>query len=132
MKVIWTNGCFDILHRGHIELFKYARSLGDKLVVGIDSDKKVKKDKGFCRPINNMEDRRFFLEAIRYIDEVRIFNTPKELERLIKKTKPDIIVVGSDWKEKKVVGAQYVENIIYFKRIGNYSTTRILEKHGRK
>ena len=131
MKVIWANGCFDILHRGHIELFKYAKSLGDKLVVGIDSDKKVKKDKGFCRPINNMEDRKFLLESIQYIDEVHIFNTPKELENLIKKTKPDIIVVGSDWEGKSVVGSQHTENIKYFKRIGNYSTTKTLEKHGR-
>ena len=132
MKVVWTNGCFDVLHRGHVELFKYARSLGDKLVVGIDSDKKVKKDKGFSRPFNNMTDRKFFLESIKYVDEVHIFNTPKELESLIKKTKPDIIVVGSDWKGKKVVGSQYVENISYFNRIGNHSTTRILENYGRK
>ena len=67
MKKVWTNGCFDILHRGHIELFKYAKSLGDKLVVGIDSDDKVKKDKGEERPINCVKDRKYILESIKYI-----------------------------------------------------------------
>ena len=78
MKV-WTNGCFDILHRGHIELFKYAKSLGDELVVGIDSDEKVKKDKGKNRPIINLQDRIFMLQSIKYIDKVIPFDTTKEL-----------------------------------------------------
>ena len=66
-KIVWTNGCFDILHKGHIELFKYAKSLGDKLYIGIDSDEKVKKDKGSDRPFNNVEDRRDVLESIKYV-----------------------------------------------------------------
>ena len=75
MKIIWTNGCFDILHRGHMEMFKHAKLLGHKLIVGIDSDNKVKKDKGEDRPINNQYDRKYFLESIKWIDEVIIFNT---------------------------------------------------------
>jgi len=132
MKIIWTNGCFDILHREHIELFNYAHSLGDKLIVGIDSDDKVKKDKGSTRPFNNMEDRKCLLSAIRCIDEIHDFNSTEELESLIKKIKPDIIVVGSDWKGKEVVGSQYVKEIKYFKRIENYSTTKILENQENK
>ena len=128
MKKVWTNGCFDILHRGHIELFKYAKSLGDRLVVGIDSDDKVKKDKGEERPINCVKDRKYILESIKYIDEVLVFNSPKELENLIKQTKPDIMVIGSDWKNKKVVGDEYTKQLLFFERIGNYSTTNILEK----
>jgi len=74
-KIVWTNGCFDILHRGHIELFKYAKSLGDTLLVGVDSDFKVKQDKGEDRPFNNEEDRIELLNSIRYIDKVFLFNT---------------------------------------------------------
>ena len=123
---IWTNGCFDVLHRGHIELFKYAKSLGDRLIVGIDSDKKVKEDKGPSRPVNNMTDRKAILESIKYIDEVFIFNTRKELEDLIKKSKPDMMIIGSDWKGQDVVGQQYTKRLVFFDRIGEYSTTRIL------
>ena len=76
-KIIWTNGCFDVLHRGHIELFKYAKSLGTKLYVGIDSDEKIKKDKGNSRPYNNLDDRYFLLESIKYIDKIFVFDDIK-------------------------------------------------------
>ena len=126
MKV-WTNGCFDILHRGHIELFKYAKSLGDKLYVGIDSDEKVNKDKGIDRPFNNVQDRRKVLEAIKYIDGVFIFNDTQGLDDLIRVVGPDIMVIGSDWKGKTVVGEQHVNKVKFFDRIEEYSTTKILE-----
>jgi len=129
MKIVWTNGCFDVLHRGHAELFKFARSLGDKLIVGIDSDKKVKNDKGPKRPVNTQEDRKFLLECLQYIDEVRIFDSPMELEGCIKEVNPDIMVVGADWEEKKIVGAEYVKKILFFDRMENYSTTNILENY---
>ena len=125
-KIIWTNGCFDVLHRGHIELFKYAKSLGTKLYVGIDSDEKVKVDKGKSRPINNVQDRKFLLESIKYIDKVIIFSTTKDLENLIKSIQPNIMVIGSDWKGKTVIGKQYTKQLMFFDRIGDYSTTNIL------
>ena len=128
MTTVWTNGCFDILHRGHIELFKYAKSLGDSLIVGLDSDKKVKLDKGQDRPINCVEDRKYILESIRHIDKVLIFDSTKELEHLIKETKPDIMVIGSDWKDRTVIGQQYTTKLLFFDRIGNYSTTEILKQ----
>ena len=128
MTIVWTNGCFDIVHRGHIELFKYAKSLGDKLVVGIDSDKKVKLDKGQNRPINWVEDRKFILESIRHVDKVLIFESTNELENLIKSTKPDIMVIGSDWKNKPVIGQRYTKKLLFFDRIGSYSTTEILKQ----
>lgn len=127
MRTIWTNGCFDILHRGHIELFKYAKSLGDRLIVGIDSDEKVAKDKGLDRPYNYIKDRVEILSAIKYIDEIFVFNNKKELEELIKKNDPLYLVVGSDWKGKKVIGQQYVKEVKFFKRIDGYSTTNILK-----
>ena len=126
MTIVWTNGCFDIIHRGHIELLKYARGLGDKLVVGIDSDEKVEKDKGTNRPYNCLRDRVEVLKAIKYIDEVCVFNDTKGLEELIKITKPDIMIIGSDWKGKKVVGAEFSKKVEFFNRIKGYSTTNIL------
>ena len=125
-KIIWTNGCFDVLHRGHIELFKYDKSIGDKLIVGIDSDEKVKKDKGKFRPINTMRDRKFILESIKYIDKVITFNSTQGLEDTIETILPNIMVIGSDWKGKTVIGQQYTDELIFFDRIGDYSTTNIL------
>jgi len=127
MQVVWTNGCFDILHRGHFEMLKYAKSLGDYLVVGIDASTKVKKDKGPNRPYNSTDDRAFALNSIKYVDEVKIFNSKENLELLIKQTKPDYMVIGSDWKGKQVVGQDYAKKLVFFDRIGDYSTTNILE-----
>jgi D-beta-D-heptose 7-phosphate kinase/D-beta-D-heptose 1-phosphate adenosyltransferase len=126
--IVWTNGCFDILHRGHLEMFKYAKSLGDKLIVGIDSDDKVKKDKGPTRPINRQADRKFMLEGIRYIDKVVIFSSPEELRFNIKLNQPDIMIVGSDWQGKEVIGQEYCKELRFFDRIEGYSTTSVLEK----
>ena len=127
MDIIWSNGCYDILHRGHLELLRYARSLGDKLVVGIDSDSKVRKSKGEDRPINNQEDRKFFLESLIYVDEVVIFNTAEELEGRVESIRPKFIVIGSDYKDRKVVGGEHARSgVKFFERIGEYSTTNIL------
>ena len=126
-KIIWTNGCFDIIHRGHIELFEYAKGLGSKLYVGIDSDEKVKKDKGEGRPFNKLADRIKVLESIKYIDKVISFDNTKGLENLVEKYKPHVLIVGSDWQNKTVVGEQHAQHIRFFDRIGEYSTTKILE-----
>ena len=130
MKV-WTNGCFDILHRGHIELFKYAKSLGNELFVGIDSDEKVAQDKGPNRPYNTLEDRHYALESLKAIDKIYVFDSNDHLEWLIQKEQPNILVVGSDWKGKPIVGGQYAKEIIYFNRIDNYSTTNILNNESK-
>ena len=125
--IVFTNGCYDILHRGHAELFKYCKSLGDYLIVGIDTDEKVKQDKGPTRPYNNLEDRIFMLNSIRYIDEVHVFESKPDLINLVKRIRPHILVKGSDWLGKEIVGSQYAQEVKYFERIGNYSTTNILE-----
>ena len=127
MKV-WTNGCFDILHRGHIELFRYAKSLGDELVVGIDTDKKVKLDKGKDRPINNLQDRMYMLQSIKYIDKVIPFDSTKDLEKTIKWYRPNIMVIGSDWKGKDVIGSFFTDKLVFFDRIEGYSTTNFLKR----
>ena len=127
MKTVWTNGCFDILHRGHVEMFKFAKSLGDELIVGLDTDEKVKESKGSDRPFNNLEDRELVVSSIRYVDKTISFNSQKQLEDLIKTINPDILVVGSDWEGKYVVGAEYAKEVIFFPRIDGYSTTKVLE-----
>jgi len=130
MKLVWLNGCFDVLHRGHFEMFKYAHSLGDFVLVGIDSDAKVKKDKGPARPFNNISDRKLALESIRYIDKVIVFDSKEELEFLIRQLAPDYMVIGSDWKGKAVVGEHYCTELKFFDRIEGYSTTNILQGAG--
>ena len=127
MKVVWTNGCFDILHRGHVELFKFCKSQGDYFVVGIDTDSRVKESKGPSRPFNSQEDRKFFLEAIKYIDKVVLFSTDNELGQRLVENNVDTMIVGSDWKGKIVVGQEKVNKVLFFDRIGTYSTTNILE-----
>jgi len=128
MTTVWTNGCFDVLHRGHVEMFKHAKSLGDRLIVGVDTDEKVKAAKGNDRPFNRLGDRMLLVSSIRYVDEVHDFGSKKELEDLIKSVKPDILIVGSDWRGKEVVGSQYAGRVEFFDRVGDYSTTKILEK----
>ena len=127
MIKVWTNGCFDILHRGHIELFKYAKSLGDELIVGIDTDEKVKLDTGEARPINCVNDRIMMLQSIKYIDKVISFDSTKDLNEALRWYKPDIMVIGSDWKGKEVIGEVFADKLIFFDRVGDYSTTKILE-----
>ncbi len=128
MKKVWINGCFDVLHRGHLELFKYAKTKGDYLVVGIDSDVRVRKLKGNTRPINNEEDRKMFLECIDFVDQVVIFNSDEDLVLKIKLYNPDYMVIGSDYIDKRVIGSEYVKDLVFFDRIEGYSTTKILEK----
>lgn len=125
--IVFVNGCFDVLHRGHYELLNYAKSLGSILIVAIDSDKKVSLMKGNDRPIYPQEDRVYALESLKSVDVVHVFNTKEELEQLIETVKPDIMVVGSDWKGKEVVGSKYAKSIRFFDRIGCYSTTRTIQ-----
>jgi rfaE bifunctional protein nucleotidyltransferase chain/domain len=124
---IFVNGTFDILHRGHLELLNYAKSLGDFLLVGIDSDDRVREKKGPTRPIHNQEERKFFLENLKAVNTVDIFSSDYELEQMIKSFKPDIMVVGSDWKDKSVIGSYYASKLIFFDRIGDYATTKTIQ-----
>ena len=124
MKVIFTNGCFDIIHRAHIELLKYCKSLG-YVIVGLNSDESTRRLKGEFRPINSQGDRAAILTSLRFVDEVRIFEEDTPLG-LIKEIGPDIIVKGADYKKEEVVGNDLAEVIIY-DYIEGYSTTKIIE-----
>ena len=126
-KIVWCNGTFDILHPGHIELFKVGASLGKKLIVATDTDEKIRKDKGAFKPVNNLCDRISMLQAIKYIDEVLYFNDRKELEGLIELYSPDILLLGDDWKGGDIVGIQYAKEVRFLPRL-NYSTTHIIDK----
>jgi len=129
--VIFTNGCFDIIHHGHIAYLNEAKSLGDYLVVGLNSDSSVKQLKGNDRPINNEQDRKFVLENIKAVDEVIIFSEETPLS-LIKKIRPNVLVKGGDWAENQIIGADFVKSIggqvKSLKFIDGPSTTKIIEK----
>ena len=127
IKTVWCNGTFDILHPGHIELFKVGASLGKKLIVATDTDEKIRQDKGASKPVNNLCDRISLLQAIKYIDEVLYFNTREELEGLIKLYRPDILLLGDDWQGGDVVGIEYAKEARFLPRL-NYSTTDIIKK----
>ena len=130
-KIVFTNGCFDILHVGHVRYLAEARSLGDCLVVGLNSDSSVKGLKGPSRPVTSQEDRKEMLMALRSVDEVVIFDEPTPLE-LIKKIQPDILVKGGDWSVDQIVGSEVVlekgGTVLSLPfHLGN-STTGIIEK----
>ena len=122
---IWMNGCFDILHHGHFRMIEYATSLGT-LVIGVDTDERIKKMKGMDRPYHTLEQRIFNLLSIKGVYTVVSFNTDDELIRQIQLIEPDIFVIGSDYKNKPIIGSEYVKEIRYFDRLENFSTTDIL------
>ena len=126
-KKVFVNGTFDLLHRGHIELLNYARQQGGHVCVGIDTDDRVREKKGPTRPIFNQEERKYFLENLKAVDEVRFFSNDAELEGLVKSYQPDIMIVGSDWKGKSVIGSYWAAKLIFFDRIGEYATTKTIE-----
>ena len=126
-RKVFVNGTFDLLHRGHLELLNYAKSMGEYVCVGIDTDDRVKQKKGSSRPIHNQEERKFFLENLKSVDEVRFFSNDWELKNLVKSFEPDIMIVGSDWKGKSVIGSYYAAELIFFDRIGDYATTKTIQ-----
>jgi cytidyltransferase-related domain len=130
-KIVFTNGCFDIIHAGHVDYLEKAKSLGDFLVVGLNSDESVKRLKGPTRPVNPVDQRKKVLQALKSVDLVIVFeeDTP---ERLIKEIKPDVLVKGGDWKIENIVGANFVMSyggkVYTIDFVYDTSTTKIIEK----
>ena len=127
MKKIWLNGCFDVLHHGHFRLIQYATSLGGTLLIGIDSDRRIQQMKGDDRPYHSENERVFNLMQIKGVDAVVVFDNDEMLNKHIEIYGPDIFVIGSDYKDKKIIGKEFCKEIFFFDRIDNLSTTNILE-----
>lgn len=128
---IWTNGCYDILHIGHIRLLaechKHARNNdGSRLMVGIDSDIRVKELKGESRPINNQLKRAEMILSIKGVDGVFIYDTAEELEEIITELQPKIMVIGEEYKNKTIVGSKHCSDIIFFSKVEDMSTTKMI------
>jgi len=128
-KIVFTNGCFDILHRGHVEYLAKAASLGTKLIVGLNSDASVKRLKGEKRPINKEEDRALLLASLLFVDQVILFDTDTPYD-LIHYVQPDVLVKGGDYQIEEIVGHDIVEakggEVITIDFVEGYSTTKLL------
>lgn len=129
--VVFTNGCFDLLHAGHVRILEQAKRQGDLLVVGINSDASVRAIKGPRRPIVNQRDRAFVLAGLSSVDYVTIFPEPTP-ERLVARLRPHVLVKGADWKSSEIVGRQIVERnhgrIVRLPLLKGHSTTRLIER----
>jgi D-beta-D-heptose 7-phosphate kinase/D-beta-D-heptose 1-phosphate adenosyltransferase len=126
-KVVWINGCFDVLHYGHFQLIQYAARIGGKLVIGIDSDERVKQLKGEDRPFHTQQQREYNLNQIRGVGKVIVFHTEDELRETLKRLKPDVFVIGSDYMDKPIIGGEWAKEIRFFDRIEGFSTTKLLD-----
>ena len=125
-KVTWLNGCFDVLHAGHIQLFKKAWEQGGDVVVGIDSDERIRQMKGFCRPVNTLANRIIFLQAIKYIRTVIPFGSDEELAATIKHFSPDVFVIGEEYRDKRIIGKEWAKSMLYVPRFEGLSSSEII------
>ena len=128
MKRIWLNGCFDVLHYGHFQLIAHAVSLGGQVKIGIDSDRRVKESKGKDRPFHTQNQRISNLLQIEGVNGVVVFDSDKELSNLIKEYKPDVFVIGDDYRDKGIIGKKHAKKIEYFPRVEGFSTTGLLDE----
>ena len=126
-KIVFTNGCFDILHAGHVSVLEFSRSKGDELVVGLNSDASVRRLKGPTRPVNTQADRALVLAALESVSAVCIFDedTPYNL---IKQVRPDVLVKGGDYKTDEIVGREFAKKVVRFPLLKGRSTTNIIKK----
>jgi D-beta-D-heptose 7-phosphate kinase/D-beta-D-heptose 1-phosphate adenosyltransferase len=124
MKKIVVNGTFDVIHPGHLALLNYARSLGDFLLVAIDTDERVRALKGASRPVNNQYERKLLLENLRAVDQVEFFSSPEELITLVKDC---TMVKGSDYRGRSVIGETHCREVIYYDRLDDYSSTKKIQ-----
>ena len=126
MTKVFVNGTFDVLHPGHVMLLQYAAGLGS-VTVAIDTDRRVTQLKGAGRPFFNQNERALMLQGLRYIDQVCTFDTDQELEHIIQTIQPDIMVKGSDYRGRAIIGQEHVPHIEFFERIHEYSSTKAIQ-----
>jgi D-beta-D-heptose 7-phosphate kinase/D-beta-D-heptose 1-phosphate adenosyltransferase len=117
---------FDILHHGHFKLLQHASSFGGQVIIGIDSDERVKQMKGEGRPFHSENERAFNLKQIKGVDAVVIFNSDEMLRELLERYKPDKFIIGSDYLGKEIIGQEFAKQIVVFDRLDKFSTTDIL------
>ena len=125
-KKVWVNGTFDVFHAGHLSLLEFASRLG-KLHVGVDSDERVRELKGETRPIFNLSQRIRMLAALKCVHRVYAFDSDQHLSSIIEIISPDFFVIGSDYREKPIIGSEHAKEIVYFERIEGISSSRIIE-----
>ena len=127
MRKVFVNGAFDVLHSGHLDMLEYAASLGDHLLVAIDTDRRIEYNKGTGRPFNSLSIRKHIMSMLKPVNSVAVFDTDEELVNIIKRYEPDVMVKGSDWKGKTILGEEYCKEVVFYERTNGQSTTKILQ-----
>ena len=127
MKKVFVNGAFDVLHSGHLDLLDFAGMLGGHLLVAIDTDARIEYNKGIGRPFNPLSIRKHIMSMLKPVNSVKVFGSDEELVDIIRKYKPDVMVKGSDWKGKTILGEEYCKEIVFYERTNGQSTTKAIE-----
>ena len=127
MKKVFVNGAFDVLHSGHLDLLDFAGMLGGHLLVAIDTDARIEYNKGIGRPFNPLSIRKHIMSMLKPVNSVRVFGSDQELVDIIRQYKPDVMVKGSDWKGKTILGEEYCKEIVFYERTNGQSTTKAIE-----
>lgn len=127
MKKIFVNGSFDLLHKAHVDLLNYAKSLGNYLLVGLDTDRRIKELKGLKRPIYNQDARFTLISNLKAVDEVQLFDSDEELANMIKSYLPDVMVKGSDYKGGIIIGIEHIKTLTFYERQTSYATTQTIK-----
>jgi rfaE bifunctional protein nucleotidyltransferase chain/domain len=127
MKKVFVNGAFDVLHSGHLDLLDFAGMLGGHLLVAIDTDARIEYNKGIGRPFNPLSIRKHIMSMLKPVNSVKVFGSDEELVDIIKRYQPDVMVKGSDWKGKTILGEEYCKEIVFYERTNGQSTTKAIE-----
>tara|TARA_B100001939_G_scaffold142503_1_gene123299 strand:+ start:861 stop:1295 length:435 start_codon:yes stop_codon:yes gene_type:complete len=127
MKKIFVNGAFDVVHSGHLDLIDFARGLGTHLLVAIDTDRRIEYNKGKGRPFNNLKNRKQLISMLKPVTSVVTFDTDNDLLAILDRYRPDVMVKGSDWRGKQIIGEEYCKEVVFYERVNEESSTKILK-----
>ena len=127
MKKIFVNGAFDVVHSGHLDLLDFARGLGTHLLVAIDTDRRIEYNKGKGRPFNNLKNRKELISMLKPVTSVVTFDTDNDLLAILDRYRPDVMVKGSDWRGKEIIGEEYCKEVVFYERVNKESTTKSIE-----